>query len=206
MPVSTSVNQKAAELSSKWNKKYEDLENVHIVPSMVLEKNAFLLPSYGRALDLACGFGGNAIFLARSGLDVEAWDVSTIALAALKRTVASENLNVKTRQGLVTPDCFVENQFDVIVVSRFLDRDLTDAIVRSLRPNGLVFYQTFTRAKVSTVGPKNPEYLLEKGELLDMFNELDVIFYRENGLIGDINKGLRNEAQLVSLKVVETYD
>jgi tellurite methyltransferase len=49
-----------------------------------------------------------------------------------------------------SPESLTENAFDVIVVSRFLDRTLSDAIIDALKPDGLLFYQTFTRDKDNT--------------------------------------------------------
>lgn len=90
--------------------------------------------------------------------------------------------------------------YDVVVVSRFLDRNLKDAIIGALKPGGLLFYQTFDRDKVGGAGPNNPDYLLSNNELLRMFSLLQVVFYRENGLIGNTEKGLRNEAQFIGQK------
>ena len=85
-------------------------------------------------------------------------------------------------------------------MSRFLDRTLSDAIIGALKPDGLLFYQTFTREKTSRKPPNNPDYLLTENELLALFSPLRVIFYRENALIGELQRGLRNEAQFVGQK------
>ena len=94
-------------------------------------------------------------------------------------------------------ESFTKCSFDVIVVSRFLDRTLSDAIIGALKPDGLLFYQTFTQEKVSQQRPNNPDYLLGCGELLELFSPLRVVFYRENALIGEHHRGLRNEARFV---------
>ena len=90
--------------------------------------------------------------------------------------------------------------FDVIVVSRFLDRRLSNAIIDALKPNGLLFYQTFTKEKTIPTSPNNPDYLLNRNELLTLFSPLQVILYRENGLVGSHLKGLRNQAQFIGQK------
>ena len=97
-------------------------------------------------------------------------------------------------------ESFTECSFDIIVVSRFLDRTLSDAIIGALKPDGLLFYQTFTREKTNPKPPNNPDYLLNENELLTLFSPLRVIFYRENALIGEHQRGLRNEAQFVGRK------
>jgi hypothetical protein len=67
-------------------------------------------------------------------------------------------------------------------------------IIAALRKNGLLFYQTFTMARVQESGPSSDKYRLGKNELLDLCKDLDTIIYREEGTIGDTESGFRNEA------------
>ena len=84
-----------------------------------------------------------------------------------------------------------------MVVSRFLERSLAGNLVRALKPGGLLFYQTFIREKADAAGPHNPAYLLRPNELLELFKDLRLLVYREEALIGDLDRGFRNEAMLV---------
>ena len=70
----------------------------------------------------------------------------------------------------------------------------------ALKPGGLLFYQTFTRHKLDKSGPSNPDYLLARNELLQLFAPLTVIYYQEYPAIGDLQRGNRNEAQLIGQK------
>jgi len=186
---------------SKWNHFYNSQSLQASYPAaQVLSENEFLLPTTGAALDLACGMGGNAIFLAELGLAVTAWDISFVAIEKLTTYAVHQGLNINACQEKIVADSFAECCFDVIVVSRFLDRTLSDAIIGALKPDGLLFYQTFTRKKTSRKPPNNPDYLLAENELLEMFSLLRVIFYRENALIGNQQWGLRNEAQFIGQK------
>ena len=97
----------------------------------------------------------------------------------------------------VPPD---PGSFDVIVVSRFLDRGLIPNIINALRDQGLVFYQTFIKEKQADIGPHNPDYLLDANELLELFKSLHIILYREEGKTGDMSRGFRNEAMLIARK------
>jgi 2-polyprenyl-3-methyl-5-hydroxy-6-metoxy-1,4-benzoquinol methylase len=188
------------ELREKWDRIYSQDEPGKETPTTVLAKNAFLLPPAGDALDLASGLGANAIFLAEHGLKVTALDISATAIEKLKAYADHRQLSIDARQEAITPGSLQYAAFDVIVISRFLDRSLKDAIIGALKPGGLLFYQTFTRLKVAAEGPNNPAYLLETNELLDLFSPLRTVFYRENAAIGDIRQGLRNEAQFVGQK------
>lgn len=188
-------------LKNKWNRIYLAENDVQCPATTVLFENSFLLPEQGLALDLACGLGGNAIYLAESGLQAHAWDISSVALDKLQARAGAAGLSIATRETNIGPKAFAENSFDVIVVSRFLDRSCCNAIMGALKPGGLLFYQTFIVDKVSLVGPSNPQYLLTVNELLVLFNGLRIVIYQENGLLGDTRFGLRNEAQLVAQKV-----
>ena len=186
---------------SKWDHVYSQYDHMRYpAAAEVLTENDFLLPSTGMALDLASGLGANAIFLAERGLAVTAWDISSVAIDKLTAYAVQQGLNINARQKKITAESFTGCCFDVIVVSRFLDRSLSDAIIGALKPDGLLFYQTFTREKTSRKPPNNPDYLLAENELLDMFSPLRVIFYRENALIGEQLRGLRNEAQFIGRK------
>ena len=185
---------------SKWNHIYSQSGQDCYPAVQVLTENDHLLPATGTALDLACGLGGNAILLAKLGLAVTAWDISFVAIDKLTAYAAQQGLNIDACQEKIVADSFNECSFDVIVVSRFLDRTLSDAIIGALKPGGLLFYQTFTREKTSRKPPNNPDYLLAENELLALFSTLRVVFYRENALIGEQSRGLRNEAQFIGQK------
>ena len=187
-------------VSSKWNHIYSQF-GIECNPAIqVMTENDFLLPATGVALDLASGLGANAIFLAKHGLAVTAWDISFVAMDKLTAYAVQQGLNINACQEKIVAESFTECSFDVIVVSRFLDRTLSDAIIGALKPDGLLFYQTFTREKTSPKPPNNPDYLLGCSELLALFSPLRVVFYREYALIGNQLRGLRNEAQFIGQK------
>lgn len=185
------------DMSEVWNGRYRDV--VARVPqaAAVLRDNAHLLPQQGRALDLACGLGGNALLLAGAGLSVQAWDFSAVALEALSAVAAKASLPIETEVRDVVQRPPEPGSFDVIVVSHYLQRELAAGLVAALRPGGLLFYQTFTRAKVDDGGPRNPAYRLASNELLRLFDGLELLVYREEGTAGDQRRGFRNEAILI---------
>lgn len=188
-------------LTDKWNTIYSQLDITDASVVSVLSEHAFLLPQTGAALDLACGLGNNAIFLAQQGLTVTALDISSLAIDKLKNYTRQHQPTINAYQQQVTPDSLEPNSYDVIVVSRFLDRTLMNAIIDALRTNGLLFYQTFTREKTTDTPPYNPDYRLAKNELLTLFAPLTLVFYQENALIVQHQQGLRNEAQFIGQKI-----
>ena len=138
------------ELRLKWDGRYADAVGEG-VPIEVLVDNAHLLPASGLALDLACGLGGNALFMARRGLQTTAWDLSPVAIANLQSAAGGLPIRAEVRDVTVLPPS--PGQFDVVCVGHFLDRELCPHIAAALRPGGLVFYQTFARERVDDSGP-----------------------------------------------------
>ncbi len=191
----TNITQKG-QLADKWDTRYRKAGAA--MAGEVLAENRHLLPAKGEALDLACGLGGNALLLARTGLRTRAWDLSAVAIERLAAEADAEGLPLcaEVRDVVVAPPA--AGSFDVIVVSRFLERGLCPALMAALRPGGLLFYQTFTRDKAVPGGPSNPAFLLAENELLRLFDGLRLRVYREEGCLGDVTRGLRNEALLVA--------
>ena len=183
----------------KWNERYRDGAGERQA-SRVLKENLHLLPDEGCALDLACGLGGNAILLAQQGLKVEAWDIADVAIAALQDVATKRQLSIQAGVRDVETQPPAPAIFDVIVVSYFLDRDIIPALIRALKPGGLVYYQTYTRQRVSDRGPQHEAFRLADQELLQLFSELQILFYREEGCVGDVQNGFRDEAMLVGMK------
>ncbi len=168
----------------------------------VLQENCHLLPDSGEALEIACGLGANALLLARHGLHTRAWDISPVAIGQLQAVADEaglENLQAEAVDVMDHPPA--PQSYDVIVISHFLERDLAPAIVAALKNGGLLFYQTFTRTRVSDGGPRNEAFRLADNELLELFAPLKVLVYREEGAAGDVTRGFRDEALLVAQKV-----
>lgn len=182
----------------KWDTRYREASAPP--PARVLLENIHLLPRSGRALDLACGLGSNALLLAERGLETYGWDSSSVAVEELRRRARERGVCVHAEVRDVVAWPPERARFDVIVVTHFLDRSLTPHLINALNADGLLFYQTFTRARVSDTGPSNPAYRLAENELLSMFSALQLLVYREEGRTGDLGSGFRDEAMMVARK------
>ena len=192
-------------LTAKWDGRYRDAGGV-ARPMWCLEENAHLLPSGGTALDLACGLGGNALFLAGQGLETTAWDLSKVAVDRINQEAGARGLPLAAEVRDVEARPPTPGSFDVVTVGRFLDRSLAHAIGAALRPGGVLFYQTFTREHVHDRGPTNPSFRLAPNELLALFATLRVLVYREEGTAGDTARGFRDEAMLVARQTTDCAD
>ncbi len=195
MTESSSNDQKTQQ--QKWDQRYQQKTQPGN-PCWVLENNLHLLPKQGAALDLASGLGANALTLAKHRLTTFAWDISSIALEKIDQFATEQNLNITTEQRDVESNPPEANSFDVIVVSQFLYRPIFPDLIKALKPNGLIFYQTFNQQKLSNSGPSSPDYLLEPNELLKVFSELSIRFYREDSRAGDLEQGRRDSSYLVA--------
>jgi len=149
-------------------------------PASWLVAHRHLLPPTGDALDVACGRGRNAIWLAEQGLRTLAIDRDPEAVASVNQAARpkfmlhAEVLDLESG----SPFPFVD-AFDVIVVVHYLHRPLFPSLLAALRPGGLLVYETYTRAQAARGKPTNPAFLLEPGELLRLVQPLRAISHRE---------------------------
>jgi len=189
-----------SDTQKKWDAIYQKSEEGEYTAVRVLQENQHLLPEGGRALELACGMAANAAFLARQGLSTTAWDISAVVIERLQGSPAMQDLPITFEARDIVQQPPEEASFDVIVVSYFLDRSLIPHIKRALKPSGLIFYQTFTQTYVNEGGPRSRDFRLADNELLQLFGDYQVLVYREEGRVGDLQQGYRNEALIVAQK------
>jgi tellurite methyltransferase len=193
------LSSEAQQQQLKWNDRYQQTVSTP-QPCRVLQENQHLLPGSGTALDLACGLGGNAYLLAAHGLETWAWDISDVAIARVRQTAQQRGLTIhaKVRDVVASPPA--PDHFDVIVVSRFLDRRLTAALLAALKTDGYLYYQTFIKQAPEGMGPKADQFCLDTQELLKMFRPLRIWVYREEAQVGELTRGWQHEALFVGQK------
>jgi len=137
------------------------------------------LAKAGEALDLACGTGRHTRLLAARGLQVTALDRNAELLAPLdgpQVTVLQHDLEA---DGAVWP--FEAGRFALIVVTNYLHRPLFPHLAASLRPDGMLVYETFAQGNQIYGKPSNPDFLLAPGELLGLARDggLQVLAYED---------------------------
>lgn len=162
-----------------WDAKYASGEYVSAKgPSKLLLELLPLLPK-GKALDIACGEGRNAVFLARNGYDVDAIDISGVAIEKGKKRVKKNKVNVNFIQADFEDYRIPVKAYDLIVNFNYLQRTLIPAIKNGLKNGGVVLFETFTLEQQAIGPPKNPDFLLKPNELLKLFEGMHIFFYRE---------------------------
>lgn len=168
----------------QWNERYRRGEHAGDIPDAFLVDCAeyWNLLTSRRALDLACGAGRHALYLAEQGFRTTAMDFAGAGLEAARKRAAERGLLLKLKQvDLEAPDVDLGVEvFDLIVVVHFLHRPLFKPIKRALKPSGLVVSKTYTRDQLTLPdGPTNPAYVLEPNELLREFCDYRVLRYEE---------------------------
>jgi SAM-dependent methyltransferase len=133
-----------------------------------------------RALDVAMGRGRHARLLARSGFRAYGVDRNLEALREAVAKARAESLAIRAWCADLTVYPLPPAAFDLIVVARYLQRDLFRAIRSATKPGGFVLYETFTvEQRRLGFGPTSGDHLLEPAELVGWFAGFEVLFYEE---------------------------
>jgi len=155
----------------KWNERYSgSYYFFSLAPSpflaQCLERVLKLVP--GRwALDLACGEGRNALFLAQNGFRVDAVDIAELGLERGRRRAAELGVTVNFLQADLEGYRLAPG-YDLILDFNFLLRPLIPDMIDSLTPGGVIVMETILAAQ-GLPGEHNPEFLLKPGELAHLF-------------------------------------
>lgn len=179
----------------KWNKRYRTIEYPWNEPSDIV-KQFYKLAKKGKALDIACGPGRNSIFLLQKGFQVDAVDISDVALKKIKEKAPQINTINADLDTYNIP----KNSYDLIVNINYLNRRLIPQIKEGLKKNGVVIFETFTQKESKEyIQPENPDYLLRSNELLHLFLDFYIVFYQEK----DITKPNGEKAFISSLVAIK---
>lgn len=150
-------------------------------------QNADLLPRGGTVLDVACGRGRHALFMARAGFEVRAIDRNPEAIDFLSQTARRMNLQVDTAvvdlESDPPPD-LPASAYDLILVFNYLHRALMPALRDAVKPGGRIYYETFTTRQAERGHPKNPDFLLRDRELPALMAPLTIVRSREGEFDG----------------------
>src|SRR4051794_3893010 len=146
-------------------------------PSSWIARFAPLIADAGRVLDVACGRGRHARWLAARGHQVLAVDRDPDAIAALE-TVPNVEARCADLESGAWP--LAGERFAAVIVTNYLHRPLFPALLDALAPGGVLIYETFAAGNERYGRPSNPHFLLQPGELLDLVHGgLRVVAYED---------------------------
>ncbi len=168
----------------RWNRRHAQI-GAHLFPqppaAWLTENRTTLLTTSGcLALDIACGDGRNSAYLAQLGFEVDALDISDVAIDKLRAAATDHGLAVNAIRLDLEHEPLPRSDYDVIVQFNYLQRNLFGSLAQALAPGGILIAETVTRAHAEELGNDfDRRYLLDAGELLAAFPDLDVLRYRE---------------------------
>ena len=133
-----------------------------------------------RALDVAMGRGRHALPLAQAGFRTFGVDISVDAVREAMAAAARAGVGIRGWCADLTQHPLPRGRFDLVVVCRYLQRDLFDDLRAAVVPGGIVIYETFTTQQ-RDLGrpPTSADHLLEPGELRRRFDGFDLMCYEE---------------------------
>ncbi len=143
-----------------------------VVPPPTFASLEELFPTRGFALELACGRGRCAMWLASRGMEVHGLDVSPVAIDLARKLLSSHALADRCRFDVVDLDDGLPAgpPADLIMCHLFRDARLDRAVIERLAPGGLLAI-----AVRSEVGAGPGPFRARPGELRTAFAELDLM-------------------------------
>lgn len=184
----------------KWDERYRSgAYEGRTHPTALLAEWLPRLPQ-GRALDVACGIGRNALYLAEKGYAVDAVDISSVALERARETARARRLTINWIELDLESGPLPDQRYDLIVVVRYTHLALVPELIARLAPGGHLLCEEHLATHREVVGPTNARFRVRPNELLDVARRgLRVLYYRE-GLIDDPDGRTAALAQLIGCR------
>lgn len=167
----------------KWDKRYAAgayADRTH--PSAILAQWLPRPPpgrppgrSAGDALDIACGAGRNALYMARAGFRVDAVDVSAAALARAAASAAESGVAVNWVQCDLDAGLPLAGPYDVIAMIRYVNEPLLRTLPSLLKPGGLLIVEEHLATDQAVIGPSDPRFRVAPGDLSLAVADLEVL-------------------------------
>lgn len=186
-----------------WDERYSRGEHATSEPGKLLVRVVHDLTP-GRALDIACGAGRHAVYLARHGWEVTAVDSSRVGIELLNERARANGVTVNAQIADLERDEFqIESEaFDLICVFYYLQRDLFSRLKVGLRAGGTFVASIHMVDESRDVQDINPNFLLNPGELRGFFAGWDIEHYHETvHADSDAGEHTRRSAEIIARKL-----
>ena len=136
------------------------------------------IPS-GRALDVACGAGRNALHLAEAGFTVDAVDVSGVGLARAERSASDRGISVNWIERDLDRGFPGDDRYDLVLMVRYVNKTLLESLTERLAPGGYLLCEQHLVTAADVIGPENPKFRVQPGELEKVANKMHIVFCQE---------------------------
>ncbi len=158
-----------------WDQRYAELgpaPSGDYPPPAVLADFEHLFPRTGTAVDVACGRGRTAVWLAKRGMDVWGIDISPVAIDLARQHAEQAGVSDRCRFDVHNLDSGLPpgDPVDLVLCHLFREADIDNAVLQRLKPGGMLAV-----ACLSEVGHGSGRFRAAPGELTRAFADLDVL-------------------------------
>ena len=178
-----------------WNERYAEKEYAYgIHPNQFLADSILKLPKHGKILFPAEGEGRNAVFAAKNGFEVTAFDLSSEGKKKADELASDNDVKIDYRVGMLEDLNFDEASFDgvVLIYAHFpkaIRKAMHQQILRLVKPNGVIVFEAFSKEQLHypSGGPKDVAMLFSEEEVKEEFENVDFDFLKTE--IIELNEG-----------------
>ncbi len=183
---------------NKWNQRYAENSYNKNNPVILLEQ-WLSRARVGKALDVACGAGRNALLMARAGFEVDAIDISAEGLRQARHEADEAGLEVNWIEHDLDEAYRFDKDYDLIAVLWFVNLPLVQHLSACLAPGGLLICEEHLVVETEVSGPRTPGFRVMPGELRQAVDGLEILFYEEVVSTNDAGEPLAS-ARVVAKK------
>jgi 2-polyprenyl-3-methyl-5-hydroxy-6-metoxy-1,4-benzoquinol methylase len=163
----------------KWDKRYRASSSKKMSPPSEFIKHWIDRCPSGRALDVACGRGRNALFLAASGYEVDAIDISEEALSNARRTAQESGLKLNWILHDLDEEFCPDSPYDLIIMVHYINLPLLASLARQLNPGGILLCEQHLATGAEVAGPSNPAFRLKPQQMRKAARGLKILELKE---------------------------
>lgn len=186
----------------RWDARYRDnAYRDRLYPSQIVEHWLPKLPN-GTALDIACGAGRNAIYLAKNGYQVDAFDISGVAIAFAEQRARSEGVSIRWQVADIDNGLPSKALYDLILMVRCVNLSIVRASCKQLRPSGVILIENHLDVDdlpMALSGPLNPLYRVRPDSTMLAVQGLECLFSYE-GIVDEPDGSHAAVAQVIARK------
>ena len=162
----------------KWNQRYAEDDHHINSPALLVEDWLSRLP-VGRALDVACGAGRNAIYLAQAGYQVDAVDISREGLNQARQRAEAQGLGINWIEQDLDEVYPFDSDYDLILIFGYVNLSLINRLCDCLNTGGYLLCEEHLITDLEVSGPTSRKYRVAPRELLEAVSGVEVLLYED---------------------------